>query len=712
MQNKSKTLIDDNMKQKLSSIVGDLKGKKVIRYEELENLANNEEELISIMEYLLSKPEYANVFVYVEAFKKADRIEDFYYQNFKPFDEDDFEDGLYDGQDEYGELVNNSGRDSDDYVKQYLMEIGRIPLLTNEEEITIFKERGDILDSISEKQALIEKSENVKDLEQLKEELEALDKTLKKTNSKIADANLRLVVSIAKRYVGRGLDFLDLIQEGNLGLLTAINKFDVAKGFKFSTYATWWIRQAVTRAIADQARTIRVPVHVVETINKVTRAQRKFTQENNREATIPELAEILQMTTDKVREMLKISQEPVSLETPIGDEEDTMLADFITDGKHVEDYEKVEKDQFKSLINAVMDEKLDKRSAKILRLRFGFGEDDNEPGVLTLEGVADVLAIEEIQKEMRMALEENKISPRIYYAINNYKELEELLSKCSNSKSLNEVLRSIKNTIKINSLIKEYGNIYTVDKIIERYKETDNKQKLIRLLSNDLFRRILVMQKNKTGNEAIKFALKAEERNQIMTDENFDAIMSSIELAISKLEVASYINSKYSDFENDDKLDKIIEAIEAVTMIKTLKDDTLTITEVIDELRDIYAGKLMKPEGNITTEEDIMRMLKYPETFQEVKQRILDNDAPQEVKELLLNEDFITSLRNARLTRERIRQIEQKAIKKLRRDPSVKSIFKEKTGRDSKKTINKIDYNDPDALKKIAYARLRTRTKE
>ncbi|HBM74963.1 MAG TPA: RNA polymerase sigma factor RpoD, partial [Clostridiaceae bacterium] len=186
----------------------------------------------------------------------------------------------------------------DDPVRMYLKEIGKVPLLTADEEIELAKrmEKGD-----------------------------------EEAKKRLAEANLRLVVSIAKRYVGRGMLFLDLIQEGNLGLIKAVEKFDYSKGFKFSTYATWWIRQAITRAIADQARTIRIPVHMVETINKLIRVSRQLLQELGREPTAEEIAKELGMPADKVREIMKIAQEPVSLETPIGEEEDSHLGDFIPD---------------------------------------------------------------------------------------------------------------------------------------------------------------------------------------------------------------------------------------------------------------------------------------------------------------------------------------------------------------------------------------------
>ena len=237
----------------------------------------------------------------------------------------------------------------DDPVKMYLKEIGALPLLTSEEEIMLAKtvEAGMRADA-------------------LPEEKEAAQEAKKE----LADRNLRLVVSIAKKYLGRGLQFLDLIQEGNLGLLKAVDKFDYTKGYKFSTYATWWIRQAITRAIADQARTIRVPVHMVETINKLNRISRQLLQENGREATNEELAKAMGVSLAKIREVKKIAQDPISLETPIGEKEDSHLGDFI------EDHEAIAPDDAAGsiLLREQIEELLTgltERERQVLELRFG-----------------------------------------------------------------------------------------------------------------------------------------------------------------------------------------------------------------------------------------------------------------------------------------------------------------------------------------------------
>ncbi|MGI6298051.1 MAG: RNA polymerase sigma factor RpoD [Saccharofermentanales bacterium] len=238
------------------------------------------------------------------------------------------------------DLSNVEGIGVDDPVRMYLKEIGKVPLLTADEEKELAMAMG------------------------------AGDMSAK---DKLCEANLRLVVSIAKRYVGRGMQFLDLIQEGNLGLIKAVDKFDYTKGFKFSTYATWWIRQAITRAIADQARTIRIPVHMVETINKLIRVQRQLIQELGREPEAEELANELGMTVEKVREIMKISQEPVSLEKPIGEEEDSHLGDFIPDDDAPSPADQAASNLLKEQLLEVL-KGLTPREEKVLRLRFGLDD--------------------------------------------------------------------------------------------------------------------------------------------------------------------------------------------------------------------------------------------------------------------------------------------------------------------------------------------------
>ncbi len=267
----------------------------------------------------------------------------------------------------------------EDPVRMYLKEIGKVPLLSAEEEIELAKKMEAGMAAKEKKEAYQEalkdapddktKGEILKELGGLEEVIEEGEDAKKK----LAEANLRLVVSIAKRYVGRGMLFLDLIQEGNLGLIKAVEKFDYRKGYKFSTYATWWIRQAITRAIADQARTIRIPVHMVETINKLIRVSRQLLQELGREPTPEEIAKEMNMPEDRVREILKISQEPVSLETPIGEEEDSHLGDFIQDDNVPVPADAAAFTLLKEQLVEVLDTLTD-REQKVLRLRFGLDD--------------------------------------------------------------------------------------------------------------------------------------------------------------------------------------------------------------------------------------------------------------------------------------------------------------------------------------------------
>ena len=318
-------------------------------------------ELAKTKKNVLDEQEVLNAFAGEELTpEKLDRIYDFldkkHVDVLKMSNDDDMDPDLFtededtDPEDEIDveniDLSVPEGVSVDDPVRMYLKEIGKVPLLSSDEEIELAKK------------------------------IELGDEAAKK---KLAEANLRLVVSIAKRYVGRGMQLLDLIQEGNLGLIKAVEKFDYRKGYKFSTYATWWIRQAITRAIADQARTIRIPVHMVENINRLVRTQRQLVQKLGREATPEELAKELDMPVDRVREIMKISQDPVSLETPIGEEEDSHLGDFIQD-----DNVEIPADAatYTLLHEQLMDvlSTLTEREQKVLRLRFGL--DDGRPRTL------------------------------------------------------------------------------------------------------------------------------------------------------------------------------------------------------------------------------------------------------------------------------------------------------------------------------------------
>ncbi len=274
------------------------------------------------------------------------------------------------------ERPSGLGEGSFDPVRMYLKEIGKVPLLTAGQEVSLAKriEAGlDAVDRVEQEQHLTESQ---------RASLRAVTRDGELAKRQLTEANLRLVVSIAKRYVGRGMALLDLIQEGNLGLIRAVEKFDYTKGFKFSTYATWWIRQAITRAIADQARTIRIPVHMVETMNKVMRIQRQLLQELGREPTVEEIAAKVELTPDRVREIQRLGQEPVSLETPVGDDDDSFLGDFVEDPNATAPATAAARALLTEAIEEALEE-LNDRERQVVRLRFGL--DDGQ--VRTLEEV-------------------------------------------------------------------------------------------------------------------------------------------------------------------------------------------------------------------------------------------------------------------------------------------------------------------------------------
>mgnify|MGYP000021332268 CR=1 FL=1 len=324
--------------------------------QEQEQRLNFQQKLIEILELGKKKKNMLEYQEIADFFKdlnldpeKFEMVIDYLEQNgidvLKISNDDDVDDDIIlDDEDEVEvekiDLSVPEGVSVEDPVRMYLKEIGKVPLLSADEEVELAKR-------------MAEGDEDAK--------------------KRLAEANLRLVVSIAKRYVGRGMLFLDLIQEGNLGLIKAVEKFDYRKGYKFSTYATWWIRQAITRAIADQARTIRIPVHMVETINKLIRVSRQLLQELGREPTPEEIAAELDMPVERVREILKISQEPVSLETPIGEEEDSHLGDFIQDDNVPVPAEAAAQTLLKEQLDEVLDT-LTEREQKVLRLRFGMDD--------------------------------------------------------------------------------------------------------------------------------------------------------------------------------------------------------------------------------------------------------------------------------------------------------------------------------------------------
>lgn len=359
--------------------------------QEQEQRLNFQQKLIEILEFGKKKKNMLEYQEIADFFKdlnldpeKFEMVIDYLEQNgidvLKISNDDDVDDDIIlDDEDEVEvekiDLSVPEGVSVEDPVRMYLKEIGKVPLLSADEEIELAQNMEDGAVATEKINVLKGRLDGASEEEkaEIKQEIKTLQRDVDKgadAKKRLAEANLRLVVSIAKRYVGRGMLFLDLIQEGNLGLIKAVEKFDYKKGYKFSTYATWWIRQAITRAIADQARTIRIPVHMVETINKLIRVSRQLLQELGREPSPEEIAKEMNMPVERVREILKISQEPVSLETPIGEEEDSHLGDFIKDDNVPVPADAAAFTLLKEQLEEVLGT-LTEREQKVLTLRFG-----------------------------------------------------------------------------------------------------------------------------------------------------------------------------------------------------------------------------------------------------------------------------------------------------------------------------------------------------
>ena len=344
---------------------------KMAKKKEQKDMAQEQEQRLNFQQKLMDPEKFEMVIDYLE----QNGIDVLKISN----DDDVDDDIILDDEDEVEvekiDLSVPEGVSVEDPVRMYLKEIGKVPLLSADEEIELAQNMEDGAVATEKINVLKGRLDGASEEEkaEIKEEIKTLQRDVDKgadAKKRLAEANLRLVVSIAKRYVGRGMLFLDLIQEGNLGLIKAVEKFDYKKGYKFSTYATWWIRQAITRAIADQARTIRIPVHMVETINKLIRVSRQLLQELGREPSPEEIAKEMNMPVERVREILKISQEPVSLETPIGEEEDSHLGDFIKDDNVPVPADAAAFTLLKEQLEEVLGT-LTEREQKVLTLRFG-----------------------------------------------------------------------------------------------------------------------------------------------------------------------------------------------------------------------------------------------------------------------------------------------------------------------------------------------------
>lgn len=374
--------MDPQLGEKINALIEEGKKNGYIAVEKLLSLVDEDSELFDVVS---QRFEEENIdLVRKEDINDIDNSEDGLDESLDD-DMDNFIDDL-DGDSDFNDFTSEIENDlknkdideivssisspsqADDPVKMYLKEIGQIPLLTTQRELELARtvQQGLLADEMLR---LIEKGKKTATEEELKK-YESYHEEGQWARDILIESNLRLVVSIAKRYLGRGMQFQDLIQEGNMGLMKAVNKFDPTKGFKFSTYATWWIRQAITRAIADQARTIRIPVHMVETINRLIKTQRKLTQELRREPTQEELAAEMKISVEKVQQIQKIAQEPVALETPVGEEDDSTLGDFVASTDMPNPLEFTINEKYKEEIDVVL-KTLTPREEKVIRLRFG-----------------------------------------------------------------------------------------------------------------------------------------------------------------------------------------------------------------------------------------------------------------------------------------------------------------------------------------------------
>ena len=399
----------EKLNEKLTRLLEDSKEKGFTSEAEVLKLLDNPEDFDEVKEFF----DDANVSIYSD-----DELEEISLDNEleSEEEEEDFPGNIEIEEVQLIELdsIVNSVR-TDDPVRMYLKDIGNIPLLDIETETelanTVVKGREAIEKINDFENGLIDLTDREE------EKYRKLAEDANYAKNKLVDSNLRLVVSIAKRYTGRNLPFLDLIQEGNMGLMKAVDKFEPDKGYKFSTYATWWVRQAITRAVADQARTIRIPVHMVETINKLLREQRKLVQELSREPNVEELAERMKMSPEKIQMIQKIAQEPISLEKPVGEEDDSSLADFVSDPNGISPYEYTANEMLKKEIDALL-HTLSPREEMVLRLRFGL--DDGKQ--YTLEEVGDRF---QVTRERVRQIEKKAL----YKLSNKRKKLEGFINK-------------------------------------------------------------------------------------------------------------------------------------------------------------------------------------------------------------------------------------------------------------------------------------------
>lgn len=561
--------------------------------------------------------------------------------------------------------------DSDDLFKIYLSDICRYELLTAEDEISKFNEYNEL-----ENQIKLLSNEIVVD-EELKKVIEGKNKKLKKIADDIINHNYRLVISIAKRYVNHGLPFLDLIQEGNMGLMKAVTMFDPAKGFKFSTYATWWVRQAITRAIADQSRTIRIPVHVNEDIIKYNKRKAQLEAKLERPIEVQDMVENFDYTTEKALALEGIiaSSNAASLDSPVGDDEDTTLGDFIPD-ENSDNHELYDKEVAK-VLNETLDIKLTPKQVRIIKLRYGLVDGTGH----TLEDVAEIVSRQEILKFISKTIKDVKRVNSYESIIKNKKLLKSIASQFNNSESFEEIANNISIAIDTYDILGENNSFDNVNKIIERLDFINSVNQLKVALNNDTIKELILKNSTKALHEIINTYIKTGRLDY----DGFEKLIPSIEKTVLNLRKAYAINSiVFSNLDDDKKQEIFDDLIKLGEFVKTFDMSYDESIELIEELSQIKDVKPMDTDGEI-----IFKLLGSPEDHYNMKKAIIDSNTPDEIRTLALSADFVDFIEKSRITRERVRQIEEKAFRKLRdpnKNPELVTMFDEYFGfsRDNK----------------------------
>ena len=588
--------------------------------------------------------------------------------------------------------------DTDDLFRLYLTDIVAYNLLTAEEEMAKFADYEELNNEIK----LL--SDTINQDEEFAEIIEQKKKKLKRISDEIINANYRLVISIAKRYVNHGLPFLDLIQEGNMGLMKAVTMFDLSKGFKFSTYATWWVRQAITRAIADQSRTIRIPVHVNEDIIKYNKRRTQLEAKLERPIEVQDMVENFDYTTEKALALEGIiaSSNAASLDSPVGDDEDTTLGDFIPD-ENSDNHELYDKEVAK-VLNETLDMKLTPKQVRILKLRYGLVDGAGH----TLEEVAEIVSRQEILKFISKTIKDTKRVNSYKSIIKNKKLLKSIASQFNNSESFEEIANNISIAIDTYDILGKNNSFDYVNRIIERLDFINSVSQLKVALNNDTIKELILKNSTKTLHEIINTYIKTGRLDY----DGFEKLIPSIEKTVLNLRKAYAINSiVFSNLDDDKKQEIFDDLIKLGEFVKTFDMGYDESIELIEELSQINDIKPMDDDNEI-----IFKLLGSPEDHYNMKKAIIDSNTPDEIRTLALSADFVDFIEKSRITRERVRQIEVKAFRKLRdpnKNPELVTMFNEYFGfsRDNESITKEALEKAKEAMERKQDLRKRTRKK-